>query len=165
MKNFSFDIVIDLRQQSNIFMNSPYNGSIDVTDTDKFHAGYLDLISLQSILSFSPWTIRVQHICFDLVQLAFLVWSSALARLSPMSLASDRRPIQSPNKEAKGEVWDARAVISPSHRFPDQHSSSEQNWEKNSDGQKLSFEGYLRHRKICEQFHPWLLRDDRNQTC
>lgn len=141
-------------------MNSPYNGSIDVTAKDKFHTSYLDLISLQSILH-----LRVQHICFDLVQLAFLVWSSALARLSPMSLASDRRPIQSPNKEAKGEVWDAQAVISPSHRFPDQHSSSEQNWGKNSDAQKLSFEGYLRHRKICEQFHPWLLRDDRNQTC
>lgn len=119
------------------FLNSPYNGSIDVTVTNTFHTSYLDLISLQAILSFSPWTIRVLHICFDLVQLAFLVWSSALARLSPTSLASDRRPIQSPKKEAKGEVWDAQAVISPSHRFPDQHSSSGQNWGKNSVGQKL----------------------------
>lgn len=31
MKNVSFDITIDL----NIFMNSPYNGSFDVTATDK----------------------------------------------------------------------------------------------------------------------------------
>ncbi len=88
-------------------------------------------------MSFSPWAIRAQHICFDLVRLAFLVWSPALARLSPTSLASDRRPIQCPNKEAKEEVWDSRAVISPSHRLPDQHGSSEQNWVKNSASQML----------------------------
>lgn len=112
-------------------MNSPFNGSSEVIATDPFQTGYLD------VMSFSPWAIRAQHIYFDLVRLAFLVWSSALARLSPTSLASDRRPIQSPNKEAKGEVWDARAVISPSHRLPDQHGSSEQNWVKNSAGQNL----------------------------
>lgn len=144
------------------FINSPYNGSIDVTATNTFHTGYLDLISLQAILSFSPWTIRVQHICFDLVQLAFLVWSSALARLSPTSLASDRRPIQSLKKRGQG-----RSLRRAGHNlaFPPLPGSAQLIRTELREKACLFFEGYLRHRRICEQFHPWLLRDDRNRTC